>query len=182
MKAKGWTTLIGFKFVRWATLVSAFWEQIQIERSSFWHMKEREEEQVKLLRKFNPLILSNLFFFFLYTVNPTFMHLMLHKRQDVFHLGWQLWMQMPLNVKSFLFISRFKRTFTCRASQSFYVCSSPLVWNVNQRFKRQETLAWHENQHGSTLSMGTQCLFHTYICAYAGCTHIYTVDIHVLYA
>lgn len=24
--------------------------------------------------------------------------------------------------------------------------------------------------------------FHTYICAYANCTHIYTTDIHVLYA
>ena len=39
-----------------------------------------------------------------------------------------------------------------------------------------------KNQHRSTLSMRTQCFFHTYICAYASCTHIYTADIHVLYA
>lgn len=85
--------------------------------------------------------------------------------------------------KGFLFITDFKRSFTCRDSQSFYICLPPLVSNANERFKRLETSAWHKNQCGSTSSMRTQCLFpYIYICAYAGCTHIYTIDIHVQYA
>ena len=99
----------------------------------------------------------------------------LHERRDLFQLGWHKWMQILLYVKRFLFISNFKRSFTCRDSIILHLLATT-------RFKCK----WKDSK-GWRLQLGTktsvvqphQCepsvFFHTYIymCICRLYAHIY---------
>lgn len=112
--------------------------------------------------------------------NPPFV---LQETMDLFHLGWQLWMQMLLYVKSFLFITGFKRTFTCGASLSFYVLLAATRLKCKLKIQKAGdfSLAWKSawfnlvNAHPVSLSYIYMCICRLY--AHIYCRYTCTVCI-----